>query len=318
MDFKQLESFIGVVKHGSFSKAAKELFITQPTVSNNVQNLEKELGTVLLDRTSRTVLLTEGGKRFYPFAVELINTKDQALLAMADHKHQMEGYIDLCASSIPEQYILPYAIRDFQELHPGVSFRITHKNSREVVDEINRGERTFGIVGDRYRGEGLLYQPFYRDQLVLAVPADYDRPWAQKESVPLAEIFEEPFLMRQEGSGTRSFLESALAERDITLDNLKVVSWIDSQQMLKKMIELGLGISFVSRESVAEEVTHGKIRILEIENLPMERDFYFVYNKNRTLSPMVEAWRDFLVHWTALAPGPSAERPKGSEEKEST
>lgn len=123
MEFNQLESFIKVVKFKSFSLAAKELYTTQPTVSNNIKNLEKELNTTLLDRNSKTISLTDSGKLFYKYAVELVNIRDKAKFAIADHDCKVEGVIEICASSIPEEYILPYVIKDFSKISQGFILR---------------------------------------------------------------------------------------------------------------------------------------------------------------------------------------------------
>ena len=147
MEFNQLESFISVVKHKSFSKAARELFLTQPSISNNIQNLEKELGAVLLDRKGKTIALTDSGKIFYRYALELINTREQAIHSIKDHLNKIEGKIELKASSIPEQYILPYIIKDFTKIYPKVTFSIIHKNSMDIIDDILIGKESFGIVG---------------------------------------------------------------------------------------------------------------------------------------------------------------------------
>ena len=128
MEFNQIETFLSVVKHKSFSKAAKELFLTQPTVSNNIQNLEKELDTTLLDRKSKTITLTDSGKSFYKYAVELINTRDKAKYDLIRKSSKIEGEMEISASSIPEQYVLPYIIKDFTEKYPKVTFAVTHKN----------------------------------------------------------------------------------------------------------------------------------------------------------------------------------------------
>lgn len=147
MEFNQLESFISVVKHNSFSYAAKELYTTQPTVSNNIKNLEKELNTILLDRTSKTITLTDSGKLLYKYAVELINIRDKAKFVILEHDRKVEGEIEICVSSIPEEYVLPYIIKSFLKVYPKVSFSVTHKNSKDVVDEILQGKLNFGIVG---------------------------------------------------------------------------------------------------------------------------------------------------------------------------
>ena len=157
MEFNQLESFISVVKNNSFSLAAKELYTTQPTVSNNIKNLEKELNTTLLDRTSKIITLTDSGKLFYKYAVELINIRDKAKFSISEHDCRVEGEIEICASSIPEEYILPYIIKDFLKIYPKVSFSITHKNSKDVIDNILGGKLNYGIVGAKYYSESLEY-----------------------------------------------------------------------------------------------------------------------------------------------------------------
>ena len=297
MEFNQLESFISVVKHNSFSLAAKELFITQPTVSNNIQNLERELNTTLLDRTSKIIRLTDSGKAFYKYAVELINMRDKAKFTISEHSRKIEGEIEISASSIPEQYILPYIIKDFLNIYPNVSFSVNHKNSKNVVDDILDGKQNYGIVGAKYRSEVLKYIDFYQDELVLGVPNNDNYPWSADEYLDINILFLEKFIFRKRGSGTRRLIEQSLANKGISLDELNIISFIDSNEMIKKMIELGLGISLISKIAVKNEVDLNLIKTLRIKDLNLKRSFYFVYNKNRTLSPMVEAFKDFLIDW---------------------
>lgn len=162
MEFNQLEIFVSVVKHKSFSKAAKELYLTQPTISSHIQNLEKALLTTLLDRRSKDIRLTHSGKIFYSYAVELINVRDQAKLNIKDHADQIQGHIDINASSIPQQYILPYIIKDFTQKYPDVSFSISNKSSKDIVDDIVQGRESFGIVGAKYSSRLLEYIGFLK------------------------------------------------------------------------------------------------------------------------------------------------------------
>lgn len=297
MEFNQLESFISVVKHNSFSLAAKELFITQPTVSNNIQNLERELNTTLLDRTSKIIRLTDSGKLFYKYAVELISMRDAAKFSISEHSRKIEGEIEISASSIPEQYILPYIIKDFVNIYPNVTFSVNHKNSKNVVDDILDGKQNYGIVGAKYYSEALEYIDFYEDELVLGVPNNDNYPWSADEYLDINILFSEKFIFRKRGSGTRRLIEQSLANKGISSDELNIISFIDSNEMIKKMIELGLGISFISRIAVKNEVDLNLIKTLRIKDLNLKRSFYFVYNKNRTLSPVVEAFKDFLIGW---------------------
>lgn len=292
-----MESFISVVKHNSFSYAAKELYTTQPSVSNNIKNLEKELNTTLLDRTSKTITLTDSGKIFYKYAVELINIRDKAKFTILEHDRKVEGEIEICASSIPEEYVLPYIIKDFLKIYPKVSFSVAHKNSKNVIDDILEGKLNFGIVGAKYYSELLEYIDFYEDELILCVPNNNKYPWYHGEYLDIDILFSEKFIFRKTGSGTRRLIEESLSDKGISLDNLNIISFIDSNEMIKKMVELGLGISFMSKIAVKNEIDLKLVKALRIKDLDLNRSFYFVHSKNRTLSPLVEAFRDFLIHW---------------------
>lgn len=300
MEFNQLESFLSVVKHRSFSKAAKELYLTQPTISNNIQNLEKELKITLLDRKCKTINLTHSGKAFYKYAVELINIREQAIFNIAEQSNNIEGTINLIASSIPEQYILPYIIRDFTKKYPGVSFSVVHKNSESIVDDISKNRQTFGIVGAKYASRMLKYIDFYEDQLVLAVPNNEHYSMLTDESLDMDILFSEKFIFRKEGSGTRRLIEQNLLDKNISLDDLNIISLVDSNEMIKKMIELGLGISFISEISIKNEIALGLVKPLRLKDLDLKRSFYFVYHKNRTLSPIVEVFKNFLINWQGI------------------
>jgi DNA-binding transcriptional LysR family regulator len=300
LEFNQIETFLSVVKHKSFSKAAKELFLTQPTVSNNIQNLEKELKTTLLDRKSKTITLTDSGESFYKYAVELINTRDKAKYDLIRRSDRIEGEIEISASSIPEQYILPYIIKEFTDKHPKVSFKVTHKNSKNVVEEILNGKNNFGIVGAKYPSDVLDYIDFYQDELVLAVPNNENYPWPVDEKLDFKILLSEKLIIRKEGSGTRHLIDKSLSTKGINTCSLNIISLIDSNEMIKKMIELDLGISLISKIAVKNETDLGLIKTYELKDLDLKRNFYFVYHKNRTLSPVVEVFKKFLVNWKGI------------------
>lgn len=298
MEFNQLESFLAIIRYKSFSKAAKELYLTQPTISNNIQNLENELKTTLLDRRSKTITLTDSGKALYEYAIELINIRDQAKFNIIEYSNTIEGEIEISSSTIPEQYILPYIIRDFTSLYPGISFSVNHKSSRDIIDDILEGKQNFGIVGAKYNSRVLEYIDFYKDKLVLAVPNNYKYPLSSDDFLDIDVLFSEKFLFRKEGSGTRLFIEKCLCENNISMDDLNILYSIDSNEMIKKMISLGLGVSFVSEVALQNEIALRQIKPFKIKGLNLERDFYFVYNKHKTLSPIVEIFRDFIRDWS--------------------
>lgn len=294
MEFNQIESFLSVVKHKSFSKAAKELFLTQPTISNNIQNLEKELNTSLLNRTSKSISLTDSGKIFYKYALELVNTREKAIFEIRDFSENIQGQIDIISSSIPEQYVLPYIIRDFTKIYPKINFLVSQKNSKEIIDDIIEGKEAFGIVGTKIASRGLEYVDFYEDELVLAVPNNETYSIYRDKDLDLDFIFSQNFIFRKESSGTRLFIEKCLSKLDISLEDLNIISLLDSNEMIKKMIELEQGVSFLSKISIKNEIDLGLILPLNIKGLELKRNFYFVYSKYMTLPPNVEAFKDFI------------------------
>lgn len=300
MEFNQLKSFVKVVKYKSFSKAAKELYLTQPTISNNIQSLESELETTLLDRKNKTITLTHSGEVLYKYAVELINIRDQAKVDIMEQSNKIEGKIEINASSIPEQYILPYIIKDFTKEYPLVTFSVNNKNSKDIVDDIFEGRENFGIVGAKYNSRILEYINFYEDELVLAVPNNSKYNINTEEAINIDFLSSEKFIFRKEGSGTRLLVEQSLSKEGISLNDLNIVSFIDNNEMIKKMIELDLGISFISRISIENEVNLNLIKPFKVERLDLRRKFYFVHSKNRTLSPIVEVFKNFLMNWSGI------------------
>src|SRR5699024_1339245 len=150
--------------------------------------------------------------------------------------------IEINASSIPEQYILPYIIKDFIKIYPNVSFSIVHRNSKDIVNDIINGKQNFGIVGAKYPSRNLEYIDFYEDELVLAVPNNDNYPMNINQLLDTEILLSEKIIFRKEGSGTRKLIKQKLLEENISLDDLNIEYLIDSNEMIKKMIELELGI----------------------------------------------------------------------------
>lgn len=296
MEFNQLEVFIQVAKLGSFSKAAEKLYLTQPTISNHIQKLENELDIVLIDRKNKNINLTGAGELLYKYAIELINTRDKAKYSIEEYKGNIKGDLEITTSSIPEQYILPEIIIEFSKLYQNVTFTMNHKDSKAVCTQILDGQINFGIVGARYDNDALEFAPFYDDELVLATPNTPEYDWNKDDHIKLASILNEKFIIRKEGSGTRLWLEEELKRKSCNLNSLNIVATIDSNELVKNMIELGLGISFISKLAIKKEVESNTIKSFRIEDLDLSRKFYFVYSKNRTLSPIAEVFKDFLLN----------------------
>ncbi len=300
MEFNQIESFLAVVKHKSFSKAADELFLTQPTISNNIQKLERELETCLINRTGKDLTLTDSGQLFYKYAVELVTLKEKTKFHICEHNQKIAGKIELLSSSIPEQYVLPYIIRDFKKLHPQVSFLVSRKSSRDINEDIISGRENFGITGYKTSSNALKYIELYEDELVVALANRANLGPSFNQELDLKSILNENFIVRKEGSGTRLFIEKAFSKVNIASNDLKIVSILTSNEMIKKMVELDQGISILPRISLKNELELGLIKAFRLRDINLKRKFYFVYSSYRALPPNVTAFKDFLIQWKGI------------------
>ena len=195
MDFKQIEAFVNVIKYKSFSKAAEATFLTQPTISTHISSLEKELGVTLIDRLGKESRPTKQGRAFYNYAINLINTRERAINAMGNFGKEISGQIDLRASSVPGQYIVPKLLADFHKEYPEVTFRLEQSDSEQVWNDIldNMGE--IGFTGE-YQNKGLKYELLFKEPSVLITPKNekFTRLREKTDTISLKYIIDEPLV----------------------------------------------------------------------------------------------------------------------------
>ncbi|MBS4537205.1 LysR family transcriptional regulator [Clostridium sp. D2Q-11] len=295
MDFRQLETFVEVINSKSFSKAANKLFLTQPTVTSHIQNLEKELGTPLLNRSNKSISPTTSGTILYDYAQDIINMRDMARFKLGKYKGKIEGNLEIASSSIPKQYILPYILKEFFSIYPSVTVDIVHNNSKGVINSIMDNTIDFGIVGAKYNNRYLEYIELTKDDLVLIAPKDNQFPESNELSLDMVK--KQNIILRQPGSGSRLLLEKSLIEINESIKSFNIVVTTESNETIKKFIELGIGVSFISKLAVKEELEKGIFKAYDIKELNLGRKFFFVYHKNRNLSPLAETFKDFVVKW---------------------
>lgn len=291
MDFKQLESFVTIAKVKSFSKAAEKLFLTQPTISNHIHNLEKELGTALFNRTNKNISLTNAGEILFKYAVSILNKRDHAFFSLNAYKGRIEGILEIASSSIPEQYYLTDVMCAFSTQYPDVKYNLMKYDTKKVIDKLNLGEIDFGIVGAKKDSPQLDYIDIMDDEIVLVASSQiYDKT----STIQLGDLREKPLIMREEGSGTRAVVENTLKKAGIGPSDLNVIAEIESTETIKKLVIKGLGLSFISKKAVEEEISSGQMKVLQVDELSIERKFYFVYHTKRVLSPLSETFKDYI------------------------
>ncbi len=290
MDIKQLEVFINVAKFNSFTKAAEELNLSQPTISLHVQNLEKELGVKLFDREGRKASLTPPGKVLYKYAMEIIKLKKRALLAVREFLGRIEGEFTIGASTVPGEYILPKVLASFMNNYPNTKFSLKVSDSEAVINDVLSENLEIGAVGSRRETERLTFIPFYEDEIILV--RNKDLP----ELRDYLELVKAPLIMREKGSGTRKIFEEHIHHLGINPKNLNVIAELGSTTAVKEAVKSGLGYGVISNLAVMEELNTGKLFKNPIENLEIKREFYIVRKRQKTLSPAINLFMEFITN----------------------
>ncbi|RDY23375.1 LysR family transcriptional regulator [Romboutsia maritimum] len=296
MDFKQLEVFVAVVKHQSFSKAAKELFLTQPTVSAHIQNLERDLDTILVNRSNKTITLTKSGEILYNHAIYILNNCKKAVYDIKEYSGKIEGIIDIACSSIPETYILPDFLKNFSSQYPDVKFSISHYDSQYAISEILNERISFGLVGSKFNNNQIKYIDLINDELVLITPNNLEI-YSENGYIDINELYNLTFIMRKEGSGTRNLLLNTLNKNDFPIDKLNIIAHVESNESIKEMVKLGIGVSFVSYTSVIDYINTNKLNCYRIKNIDFVRKFYFICSKKKTFTPLEDKFLNKLCEY---------------------
>lgn len=289
MNLKQLEAFVQVAEGGSFSKAAKELYLTQPTVSAHISSLEKELNVRLFVRNTKEVNLSDDGRELYKYARQMVDLERQIEERFGSSQEKRKQCITIAASTIPAQYLLPEVIIRFSEKYPDEQLKIVETDSSKVVTQIVDHLADVGFTGTVLERKHCKYMPFYKDELVIITPNTEKYQKIQQEKRDgVSWIREEHIIMREEGSGTRKEAEKQLRAAGVELSDLDIVASIENQETIKKSVRQGMGISVLSRLATADEAADGHVLVFPVPFADGGRDINLVYNKNYQLSRSAE------------------------------
>lgn len=296
MDIKQLEVFVTVAKYKSFSKAARELFLTQPTVSSHIQNLENEMQCVLLNRNSKSITLTDSGKVLYNHAIIILNDCKKAIYDIKEYSGKIEGSLNLVCSSIPEAFIIPNFLEKFCKKYPNITLTIDHCDSNLVVPEILSERVTFGIVGSKKKHPHIKYSEFVHDELVLICPKSIELP-NENGYIDIHKLKDLSFIMRKDGSGTRNVIVKTLNSSPVPLSQLTTRANVESNSAVIEMVKKGIGCSFVSFISIEEMAKRGEINAYRIKDYSFERNFYFIHSRKKIFTPTEKKFLEFFVDY---------------------
>jgi DNA-binding transcriptional LysR family regulator len=291
MNINQLKAFVGVIETGTFSAAAKQVGISQPAVSLQIQALEEYLGVHLLDRTTKRVELTEAGQIFYPIAREIIDKITEAQRQLEELGESVKGRLAVGGSTIPGQYILPKVLGIFSEKYPEVTVSLKISDSAAVAEQIINGDLQVGLIGANLGSGQLNSRSFVSDELVLIVPARHRL--AKKGRATLKELSKENFIIREKGSGTRFVTENYLLKQGSAIENLNIVMELGSSEAVVSAVASGLGISIVSKWAAEKALKLGEVAIVKLPGPPIIREIFLVYSKH-ALTRSTQAFLSFL------------------------
>jgi DNA-binding transcriptional LysR family regulator len=300
VDLRRLEIFAKVAELGSFSRAGEALFLTQPTVSEHIRSLEEELGVQLLDRLGRGTTPTRAGQLLLGYAKRMLALGREARQAMDQFQGRLLGELVVGGSTIPGEYVLPGLVGQFKRKYSGISICLLIGSSHQVCTWLEESRVELGVVGARPGGRTLQAQPLMAEELVVVMSADH--PWAGQGAISLDALRAEPMIVRERGSGSREALERALRAAGLDLAAFLVVAEMGSTQAVKQGVRAGVGVSLVSRRAVLDECAAGLMACADLEGLTVARDFYIVTHRDRSRSPLAEAFVQFLESEVAARP----------------
>src|SRR5919202_1175183 len=285
MDTRQLAAFCAVVERKSFSQAAERLGVTQPAVSLQIRTLERRLGKQLLDRSGRRVEPTEAGVRLYRSAQRLLALEEQLLEDVAADDATLAGRLELGASTGPGGTVLPRLLCEFQAQHPQVAVALSISDTQTVVDQVARRELELGVVGAARRHRGVVFEPFFRDEVVLACPSAHR---FAGRTISLDDLRSEPLILMQEGAGVRQVIEDELRSAGVRLRDLDVRIELGLQESVRSAVAAGHGVTFISRTALDSDLATARVRGLD----PV-REIFLVRSSGRAETRAARAFVDF-------------------------
>ena len=293
---RQLRTFKTVADVSSFSLAAQRLKLSQPSVSYQVKELEETLGVPLLDRLGKRVQLTEAGSLLYSYARRMLDTLDEATVALEEMRGIQRGSLRVGASTTVGIYLLPAALGAFKKLHPGLVISLEIGTRARVQEQVLNNELDLAVVGPASKDPDLAIIPFLSDELVVVAPAGH--PLAARRRLSLRDLADQPFIMREASSGSRWSLEKEARKAGA---RLSVAMELGSNGAIKHAVESGLGLAVISRYAAALEFSSGRLVELDVRGFPIRRDWHIVHLRRRKLPTSVHAFIDFLKETSWLS-----------------
>ncbi len=285
---RQLEVFEAIARHKSFTRAAEELHLTQPTVSMQIRKLTECVGVPLFEQIGKKIFLTTAGKELQTTCRDMLGRLDRFGMSVADLRGLKQGHLQIAVVTTAK-YFTPRLLGPFCQRYPGIEVSLKVTNRERILARLADNEDDLYILGQPPVELDVHYEPFMENPIVVVAPLNH--PLAGQKRIPLARLAEEPFLMREAGSGTRKALERLFTEHGLTP---KVRMELGSNEAIKQAIVGGLGVSVLSRHTLALDASTGQLTILDVEHFPILRHWYAVYPAGKQPSVVAKTFLEYL------------------------
>ena len=292
MDFRQLKSFVTVVEFKSFSKAAEKLHIAQPTISTHVRQLEEELGSRLILRTTKSIEITTQGWDAYRYASKILDLRDCILDNCTANS---KSILRIGASTIPATYILPNMLANFAEFSSETYFNVSQTNSQGVIDGVLDGQFDLGFTGIEVERENLVCKPFCRNRMVIITPVNEHYLNLQQNIAPRELLLREPIVLREKGS--QKSANHYLMSLNINEDDMNVVARVNDQETVKNMVSTGMGISLISELAARDMIRSRRLLKFELPDSNVQNMIYLYYRSRFGTQPGVQDFIDYLKNY---------------------
>lgn len=296
MEDHRLKIFCTVAETKSFSKTSEIIHLTQPAVSLQVQALEGLYETKLFDRSSGSITLTPTGEVLYKYAKQILTLYAETSKEISKITGLIKGCVKIGAGITVGNYIIPAVAVDFKKKHPKIRVSISIGNTKKNLEMLNSGMIDFGIISEISGKSKFVVDSVISDELCVICPVDH--PFANQKAVSIYDVVKEPFVIREEGSGTRVIIEKFLSDHGISISDLHIALILGSTASIKEAVERGIGLSILSKWAIRKEVSCKNLAIVKLKEGKITRDFYIVYPKNAIFSPAVEEFINYLKNYS--------------------
>lgn len=297
---EHLETLVYLGEERSFSRAAKKMFLTQPSLTKRIKNLEQVVNARIINRQNTGITLTPEGKVLYGYAKRILKLRDEAREKVSMVREDASGNIFISASTIPATYILPQVLKDFRKLYPNIKIHIQTTDSEETLEMILDNRSEIGFIGKQPLNKKLNSEPLWKDSLVLVVPKDH--AWGKVDFVTFESLSKESFIMREKGSATREVLEGyMLKTTGKGLSHFNIICEMGSSEAVKEAVMVGLGVSILSIYAVKREVAKGDLVCVPIQDFSIKRNFYLIYKRQLHLSYHQRLFLEFVKDYKLLS-----------------